>query len=410
MSVDTATSSAEEHHPAATAMGFTPEQVQRILSLIETPKSTPEKLSGKENWLLDSGASCHMTGSLSLMHDIHDVELISVELPDGSVTMATKGGSISLNSKLRLNHVLYVPGLNCSLISIAQLIDENFCDVTFTKKLCVIQDPTTRSPIGVGEPRRGVYYLKKSFPATIQVNKVDSYDTWHYRLGHPPIQALSKVSSFSSSQHKSYSCDVCFRSKQTRLSFPNSENKASNCFDLIHCDIWGGYRVKSLSGARYFLTIVDDASRGVWVYLMSEKSEASQLLMDFCVMVETQFGTKVKTIRSDNGYEFTSNLMKKFYREKGIIHHTTCVDTPQQNGRVERKHRHILNVARALRFQAHLPLEFWGECILTAAYLINRTPTATLNWKTPYEILFNDKPSYEHLRIFGSLCYVYSIQ
>ena len=143
--------------------------------------------------------------------------------------------------------------------------------------------------------------------------------------------------------------------------------------------MWGGYRVKSFSGARYFLTIVDDASRGVWVYLMSEKSEASQLLMDFCVMVETQFGTKVKTIRSDNGYEFTSNLMKKFYREKGIIHHTTCVDTPQQNSRVERKHRHILNVARALRFQAHLPLEFWGECVLTAAYLINRTPTATLN-------------------------------
>jgi len=278
------------------------------------------------------------------------------------------------------------------------------------KKLCVIQGPTTRNPIGVGEPRKGVYYWKKSFPTTIQVNKVESYDTWHFRLGPPSIQALSKVSSFSSSKHKSDMCDVCLRSKQTRLPFPISENKASNCFDLIHCDIWGGYRVKSLSGARYFLTIVDDASRGVWVYLMNEKSEASQLLMDFCVMVETHFGTKVKNFRSDNGYEFTSNLMKKFYREKGIIHQTTCVDTLQQNSRVERKHRHILNVARALRFQAYLPLEFCGECVLTAAYLINRTPTAILNWKTPYEILFNDKPSYEHLCIFGSLCYVYNFQ
>jgi len=113
---------------------------------------------------------------LSMMDDIHDVEPIPVAQRNGSLTIATKRGSIILNSKLRLNHVLYVPGLNCSLISIAQLIDENYCDVTFTKKLCVIQDLTTRSPIGVGEPRRGVYYLKKSLPAKIQANKVESYD------------------------------------------------------------------------------------------------------------------------------------------------------------------------------------------------------------------------------------------
>ena len=53
----------------------------------------------------------------------------------------------------------------------------------------------------------------------------------------------------------------------------------------------------------------------------------------------------MKIIRGDNRYEFTSKPMEKFYREKGIIHETTCVNTPQQNGQVERKHRHILNVA-----------------------------------------------------------------
>jgi len=95
-------------------------------------------------------------------------------------------------------------------------------------------------------------------------------------------------------------------------------------------------------------------------------------------MAKAQFGAKVKIIRSDNGAEFTSNPIKKIYRDNGIIHETSCADTPQQNGTVERKHRHILNVARALRFQANLPLEFWGECVLTAAYLINRTLTALL--------------------------------
>ena len=194
------------------------------------------------------------------------------------------------------------------------------------------------------------------------------------------------------------------------MPFPLSENKATSCFDLLHCDIWGAYKVESLCGARYFLTIVDDASRGTWVYLMNDKGEASKLIMNFCVMVKTQFNMHVKVIRSDNGKEFTSTPMKKFYADNGIIHETSCVDTPQQNGRAERKHRHILIVARALRFQANLPLEFWGKCVLAAAYLINRTPTPVLDGKTPYEVLFNAQPTYDHIKVFGCLCYAHKYQ
>lgn len=73
-------------------------------------------------------------------------------------------------------------------------------------------------------------------------------------------------------------------------------------------------------------------------------------------MVERQFNKQVKIVRSDNGTEFT--YMKTYFRDNGIIHKTSCVGTLQQNGRVERKHRHILNVARALRFQAQFPIQF----------------------------------------------------
>ena len=61
---------------------------------------------------------------------------------------------------------------------------------------------------------------------------------------------------------------------------------------------------------------------------MNEKNEAFQYLMDFCAIAKTQFGAKVKIIRNDNGVEFTSNLMKKFYRDNGIINEMSCVDTP----------------------------------------------------------------------------------
>ena len=222
------------------------------------------------------------------------------------------------------------------------------------------------------------------------------------------MSLFSSDNGFCDKKFSNESCDVSYRAKQTQLSFHLSDKNAINCFDLIHCDIWGAYRVESLCGAHYFLSIVDDASRVTWVYLMKEKSEASQLIMNFCLMVKIQFNAIVKTIRSDNGMEFISGPMKNFYGEQGIIHQTSCVDTPQQNGRVERNHRHMLNVDRALRFQADLTLEFWGECVLATTYLINRTPSSILGGKTPYEILFKIKPSY--VKVFGCLCYVHNYQ
>lgn len=81
---------------------------------------------------------------------------------------------------------------------------------------------------------------------------------------------------------------------------------------------------------------------------------------------------------------------------------------PQQNGRAERKHQHVLNVARALLFQAHLPIKFYGDCVLAATHLINRTPSKLLNGKPPYEILYHQAPSYDHIRIFGTSCFVWN--
>ena len=135
---------------------------------------------------------------------------------------------------------------------------------------------------------------------------------------------------------------------------------------------------------------------------MKHKSDTKDLLVKFIHMVETQFNTKVKIIRSDNGPEFK---LENFYVLKGIMHQSSCVNTPQQNGVAERKHQHLLNVARALLFQACLPKHFWGDAILASAYLINRTPTPLLQGKTPFEKLFHKDPTYSHLRVFGSLCF-----
>lgn len=160
-----------------------------------------------------------------------------------------------------------------------------------------------------------------------------------------------------------------------------------------------------LSGATYFLTILDDSTRLTWTYLVHDKTQVSGILSCFFAYVENQFGTRIKTLRSDNGTEIIQEACAQLFLAKGVIHHKSIPGNPQQNGRVERKHRHLLETARTLRIHASLPLKFWGECLLAATYLVNLLPSSVLKWKAPYELLFGKSPDYSHLKVMGCLCY-----
>lgn len=100
-----------------------------------------------------------------------------------------------------------------------------------------------------------------------------------------------------------------------------------------------------------------------------KKTEVLKILTNFINMLNTQFNVKIKRLQSDNGTKFTNNAFQGILQQEGILHETSCVGTPKQNARVEGKHRHILNVARALRFQADLPISYWGGVCLD-----NNTP------------------------------------
>ena len=166
-----------------------------------------------------------------------------------------------------------------------QLIDQYDCFVLFTRKLCVIQGHTSRMLIGAGERRDGLYYFK-GIPRihAMKINDTASLDLWHQRLGHPSLRITKLVPEVNSSNCGSSLnniCDVCQRAKQRRDKFSVSDNKTSGIFELVHCDLWGPYRTVSSCGASYFLTIVDDFSRAVWIYLLADKKEVSIMLKRF---------------------------------------------------------------------------------------------------------------------------------
>jgi transposase InsO family protein len=103
---------------------------------------------------------------------------------------------------------------------------------------------------------------------------------------------------------------------------------------------------------------------------MYYKSEVITLILRFFKMVEKQFQTHIQKIQSDNTHEFYNSHINNFFKDLGVLQESSCAYTPQQNGAVERNHRHLLNVARALHFQSNF-LDFWGDFVLIATYLIN---------------------------------------
>ena len=125
-------------------------------------------------------------------------------------------------------------------------------------------------------------------------------------------------------------------------------------------------------------------------------------------MVCTQFDTKIKILRTDNGTEYLNHTFDAYLESYGIVHQTSCPYTSAQNGVAERKNRHLLEVARSLMFTMNLPKTYWGDAVLVAAYLINRMPLKTLNFKSPLEILTGRTRFVVPPKVFGCVCFVHT--
>lgn len=346
-----------------------------------------------------------------------------VRVADGSLSPISGHGSIHYSPTISLSKVLHVPKFPSNLLSVSSLTHSLNCSVTFFPTHCVFQELATRRLIGGGKVHGGLYFLEQT-PSPVgpslscgqaleaNVNSaLPLLHQWHRRLGHPSFGILEKLfpSLTKRCPRSQFFCEACELAKHHRSFYAPVNQRSASPFMVIHSDVWGLSPVTSLSGYRWFVTFIDCYSRVTWVYLLKAKNEAFSCFQSFHRMVCTQFDAKIKVLRSDKGTEYIDGSFRAYLDQHGILYQTSCVGTPQQNGVAERKNRHLAEVARSLLLTMNVPKHFWGEAVLTAAYLINRMPSSVLQFQTPLSVLpVGSRVSSLPPKIFGCICFVHA--
>eukprot|EP00253_Pinus_taeda_P026647 PITA_26647 len=332
-------------------------------------------------WYVDSGASRHMTGVREYFSELSESGIdIEVVFGDDRVVRAVGVGTLTFQREskppLKVTDVLYVPGIRKNLISVSALEDRGY-EVLFRGGQVLMYPKGTPADSArvIGVRHAKVYkfafqsLLALSSSTNSRASSSELCEIWHCRMEHMYHGALrtlreitTGVPDFSTNHFDT--CRGCAMGKFVKSPFPSSDNRAIGILDLIHSD-------------------------------------------EFRALVETQTGRKIKSLRLDNGGEYTLGEFVDYCAEAGIRREFTVPYDPQQNGVAERKNRSIIGAAKAMLHDQGLPLFLWEEACNTAVYLQNRKSASCLGHMTPEEAFSGKKPDIGHLHIFGCITYSY---
>ena len=373
-------------------------------------------VANTQDWIVDSGASNHMTCNKEWLKNYRAIKPIRIETAENERFIEAVGcGDVVLFLKNRsgvqkvtVANVYFVPNLGKNLLSIGK-ISEKGVIVQFSKQICIFKTQSHQE-IGFALLQKGLYILQTAqqqiLHAVNNATAADSKELWHFRLGHLNYNDMKQLDlpvAIPDNVKTIESCEDCAKCKLIRAPFASgSSYRAKEPLEIVHSDVCGPMKTPSHSGKLYFLTFIDDFSRMVFVYLLKYKSEAFTAFQEFRQMAEKQSGKQLKVLRTDNGGEFLSLAFQQHCKDSGIKRQLTVPYTPQQNGVAERMNRTLVETARTMLSYADLQHKFWAEAVKTAVYLRNLAPTSSNQGKSPLELWQNHPiSSINHLRVFG---------
>ena len=253
-----------------------------------------------------------------------------VRIAEGSLSRVAGAGLAQLTKDLTLSSVLYVPNLDCNLLSISQLTHDLYYVAKFFPNLCEFQAwiqggrlAVLRCVVASIYSREILLYKNKfllqvaplkSQSILYSLSNKDEVMLWHYRLGHPNFVYLENLFPhlFINKSPSSYYCEICQLSKHTRNFYPSIPYKPSHPFSMIHNDVWGPTRVKNITGSQCFVSFIDGHTRTTWIFLMKEISEVGRIFQSFDSMITTQFLTKIKVLKTDNARKYFNSILGLF--------------------------------------------------------------------------------------------------
>ena len=184
------------------------------------------------------------------------------------------------------------------------------------------------------------------------------------------------------------------------------EHRSRQILELVRGDLCGLIAQETQNGSKYFLLLVDDRSRYMWVVMLSSKDRPAKAIKEIKAHGEGESRLKMGTLRTNRGGEFTSYEFVEYCAGEGIRRQHIAPYDPQQNGVVECRNDTVVATARSMLKAKGLPGCFWGEAVATAVYLLNRCPTKNVEGMTPFKAWHGKKPAVHHLRVFGCIAYV----
>nr|GEZ85859.1 hypothetical protein [Tanacetum cinerariifolium] len=332
-------------------------------------------------WYLDS--TKHMTGDRSQLINFVHKFLGTVKSENDHVVKIMGYSDYKIGNVIILR-VYFVEGLGHNLFSMGQFCDSDL-EVAFCQHTCFIRN-LDGVDLLTGSRGNNLYTLSlhdmmASSPICLlsKASKTKSR-LWHRRLSHLNFGAINHLARQGLVRglpklkfKKDHLCSACAMGKSKKKSHkPKSKDTNQEKLYLLHIDLCGPMRVKSVNGNKYILLMVDDYSRFTWVKFLRSKDEAPDLIIKFLKMIQ----------------------------DVGISHETSIALSLQQNGVIKRHNRTLIEAARTMLIYAQAPLFLWAEAVATACYTQNRSIIRLRHEKTPYEL-----PDLSFLYVVGALCY-----
>ena len=386
---------------------------------------------------LDSCATQHICFDRSAFSTFTPMSgTVSGVAPASAIPLKVEGyGDVPLQAvvdgalrEITVTKVHYVPDSPYNLLSMTRFAERNVIPIFGAGKsgeYCLVDRKNNRM-IATGRTKNGLMALDvKKAESTFTANallplrgaRINSIRAAHRVLGHPGQNAMQEmlkhgtlvgVSTTDIAEFFQEVCPVCVTAKMSSSPYPTSSRITTSAAQLMHTDVAGPFRHPSWGRSRYFVLLIDEAMDYVNAEPLKAKHEVAaavewMYLRFLRVAAAYNFPiSESKTIRSDNGTEYTGAQFQKFLSANKITHETSIAGKPQQNGKAERTVRTIKETIASLLIDAGLGNVWWAEALKHAVSCLNRRPSASLNGEAPMSVIMKKPVDLTGIPVFGS--------